>query len=51
MKIKYVILMESNLNDYSIGDFATKEEAEKYIKSNGLNIYPYLPIIVKKLVN
>jgi hypothetical protein len=50
-KIIYVIWMESSINDYLIGDFATKEEAEKYIESKGLDIYPNIPIIIKKLVN
>ena len=45
----YVILMESNCNNYSIGDFATREDAENYIESKNLNIYSYLPIIVKKM--
>ena len=46
----YVIVMESSLNNYSIGDFATREDAENYIEDNGLDIYPHLPIIIEKMV-
>lgn len=49
-KFVFIIQMESNLNNYSIGDFGTREEAEKYINDKGLDIYPYIPIIVKKMV-
>lgn len=48
-KIKFFICMQSNLNNYSIGDFETKEEAENYIKNKNLSVYAF-PIIIKKMV-
>ena len=44
-RIKYIILMQSNFNNYSIGDFTTREDAEKYIKSKNL-VYAF---IIKKM--
>lgn len=44
-KIIYVINMQSNFNNYSIGDFATREDAENYIKTKNL-VYAF---IIKKM--
>lgn len=47
-KIKYFICVQSNLNNYSIGDFDTQEDAENYIKTKNLDVYAF-PIILKKM--
>lgn len=47
-KIKYFICVKSNLNNYSIGDFDTQEDAENYIKTKNLDVYAF-PIILKKM--
>jgi hypothetical protein len=47
-KIIYVICMQSNNNNYSIGNFDTQEEVENYIKTKNLDVYAF-PIILKKM--